>query len=290
MGILKDKLAEQLVLRGFAEHTQIAYLRAVKNFIIYTKVPPMRLKMSHAQNYKLYLMKDLKRAPTTVNQYLAAIRFFYIYVLNKRWNDFDIPMVKHKRKLPTILSQDEMVQIFNATTNIKHKTMLMGLYSCGLRKSELSRLRYQDIDSERMLIHIRDSKGGKDRYVVLSEIFLWQLRKYWQETDDCKKYLLFPGGNPKTGGDPKKEFNPKSINEVLYTALRKAGIKKKVSVHALRHSYATHLLEEGVSMRYIQSLMGHSNITTTSVYTHVVDYRKANIGTPLESISDRLMK
>ena len=139
MGVLKDKLAQQLAFRGFAEHTQNAYLRAVQNFIIHTKIPPARLKMSHAQSYKLYLMRDLKRAPTTVNQYLAAIRFFYIYVLNKRWNDFDIPMVKHKRKLPTILSQDEIVKIFNATTNIKHKTMLMGLYSCGLRKSELSR-------------------------------------------------------------------------------------------------------------------------------------------------------
>jgi site-specific recombinase XerD len=219
-----------------------------------------------------------------VNQYLAAIRFFYIYVLKRKWNNFDIPSVKHKRKLPTILSQDEMVKIFNATTNIKHKTMLMGLYSCGLRKSELSRLRYQDIDSERMLIHVRDSKGGKDRYVILSDIFLSQLRKYWLETDDCKEHLLFPGGHPK------KEFNPKSINEILYNALKKAGIHKKASIHTLRHSYATHLLEEGVSMRYIQALLGHSNITTTSVYTHVVDYRKANIGNPLEAISKHLKR
>lgn len=284
MGALRDQYAEQLELRGFSEHTKVAYMKAVKNFILYTKVPPMRLKMSHAKDYKLYLMRDLKRAPTTVNQYLAAIRFFYIYVLKRKWNNFDIPMVKHKRKLPTILSQEEMIKIFNATTNIKHKTMLMGLYSCGLRKSELARLRYQDIDSERMLIHIRDSKGGKDRYVILSDIFLSQLRKYWMKTKDCKQYLLFPGGHSK------KEFNPKSINEVLYNALRKAGIKKKVSVHTLRHSYATHLLEEGVSMRYIQSLLGHSNITTTSVYTHVVDYRKANIGTPLESISKHLKR
>lgn len=284
MGVLRDRLAEQLELRGFAKNTQSAYLKAVQNFIIHTKVPPTRLKMRHAQDYKLYLMRERKRAPTTVNQYLAAIRFFYLHVLNKRWNDLDIPMVKHKRKLPIILSQDEIVKIFNATTNIKHKTMLMGLYSCGLRKSELTRLRYQDIDSERMLIHVRDSKGGKDRYVLLSEVFLWQLRKYWTETDDCKEYLLFPGG------DPKKEFNPKSVSEVLYNALNKAGIKKKVSVHSLRHSYATHLLEKGVNMRYIQTLMGHSSITSTSVYTHVIDYRKQNIGTPLEDISSRLRK
>jgi site-specific recombinase XerD len=135
-----------------------------------------------------------------------------------------------------------------------------------------------------MLIHVRDSKGGKDRYVILSDIFLSQLRKYWLETDDCKEHLLFPGGHPK------KEFNPKSINEILYNALKKAGIHKKASIHTLRHSYATHLLEEGVSMRYIQALLGHSNITTTSVYTHVVDYRKANIGNPLEAISKHLKR
>ncbi len=282
MGLLKDQLSNQLSMRGFSEHTKKAYVSAVRSFILHTKVPPAKLKMIHAQNYKLYLMKDLKRAPTTVNQYLAAIRFFYINVLNKRWNDLDIPSVKHKRKLPIILSQDEIVKIFNTTENIKHKTMLMGLYSCGLRKSELTRLRYQDIDSERMLIHIRDSKGGKDRYVILSEIFLAQLRKYWVETKDCKEFLLFPGGNPK------KEFNPKSVTEVLTNALKRAGIKKKVSIHSLRHSYATHLLEKGVSMRHIQTLLGHSNITTTSVYTHVIDYRKTEIGTPLEEISSRL--
>lgn len=282
MGMLKDKLESQLELWGFSKNTQLAYMKAVQNFIIHTKVSPARLKMSHAVDYKLYLMKDLKRAPTTVNQYLAAIRFFYLHVLNKKWADREIPMVKHKRKLPIILSQDEIVKVFNATENIKHKTMLMGLYSCGLRKSELTRLRYQDIDSERMLIHVRDSKGGKDRYVILSDIFLKQLRKYWMETDDCKQFLLFPGGHSK------KEFNPKSVNEILYNALKRAGIKKKVSIHSLRHSYATHLLERGVSMKYIQALMGHSNISTTSVYTHVIDFRKTNVGTPLEEISDQL--
>ena len=281
---LRKRLEDQIDLKGFSENTKRAYVKAVKSFIVFSKVPPTRLSMRHVEAYKIHLMKDLKRAPTTVNQYIAAIRFFFIYVLNKRWSEQQITAVKHKRKLPVILSQEEIVTLFNSVHNIKHKTMLMGLYSCGLRKSELMRLRFQDIDSERMLIHVRDSKGGKDRYAILSEVFLWQLRKYWVETPDNKEFLLFPGGSPT------KQFNPKSVNEILYNALKKANIKKKVSIHSLRHSYATHLLEKGVNLRYIQTLMGHSCITTTSVYTHVMDFRKKEIGSPLEDISHLLVK
>jgi integrase/recombinase XerD len=284
MGLLKDRLVEQIELSGFSSNTKIAYVNAVEKFIIFSKVPPMKLTTKHAVDYKLHLMRDLKRAPNTVNQYIAAIRFFYKYVLKKRWNDADIPSVKSRRKLPIILSQDEIVDIFNSIENIKHKTMLMGLYSCGLRKSEIIKLEARDIDSKRMLIHIRSSKGNKDRYVILPELFLSQLRKYWVETKDIKTHLLFPGGSPT------KPFNPKSVNEVLYNALKKAGIKKKVSVHSLRHSYATHLLEKGTNLRYIQTLLGHSSITSTSLYTHVIDYRKTNIGSPIEDISERLRK
>ncbi len=284
MGMLKDRLLEELDLKGFADNTKIAYVGAVKAFIHYSKTPPVRLSIKHVHEYKLHLIRRLKRTPATINQHIAAIRFFFIYVLKKRWNDRDIPSIKMRRKLPLILSQDEIVLIFNSVTNIKHRTMLMGLYSCGLRKSELTRLKYQDIDSQRMLIHIRDSKGGKDRYVILSDVFLSQLRKYWLENEEDKSFLLFPGGGPH------KVFNPKSVNEILEKALVKAGINKKVSVHSLRHSYATHLLESGVDLRHIQTLMGHDSITTTSIYTHVIDYRKKNIGTPLDSISSRISR
>lgn len=280
---LREQFTNQIKLKGLSKNTEIAYVNAVKAFIAFSKVPPAKLTMKHAEVYKIHLLKDLKRAPVTVNQYMAALKFFFERVLNKRWTDQKISRVKTKRKLPVILSQEEIVSLFNSVTNIKHKTMLMGLYSCGLRKSELTRLRYQDIDSERMLIHVRNSKGGKDRYVVLSEVFLSQLRKYWMETPDNKSYLLFPGGNPT------KEFNPKSVNEILYSALKKANIKKKVSIHSLRHSYATHLLEKGVDLRYIQVLLGHSSITTTSVYTHVMDLRKKDIKSPIEDISRMLV-
>lgn len=282
MGHLKDKLILEITLKGYSINTEKAYVSAVSKFIMYSKVPPIKLTIEHAKKYKLHLIKGLKRSPNTVNLNIAAIRFFFIRVLKKQWNDSDIPAIKHGRKLPIILSQEEIIRMFSAIKNIKHKTMLMGIYSCGLRKGELIRLSPRDIDSDRMTIHIRDSKNKKDRYVVLSKIFLKQLRKYWLEVDCSKKVYLFPGGNKD------QTYNPRTINEILEKALRDADIVKKISIHSLRHSYATHMLENGTNLRFIQILLGHSCITTTAIYTHLVDYRKANVQTPLEFISKDL--
>jgi integrase/recombinase XerD len=279
MGYLKDQLVDEIKSQGFSINTERAYTRAVGSLILFSKVSPHQLTINHVKKYKLHLIKELKRSPNTVNQYVAAIKFFFINVLKKNWNDSEIPAMKHSRKLPLILSQEEVLKILKAIKNYKHKVMLMGVYSCGLRIGELARLTSKDIDSQRMMIHIRESKNKKDRYVILSEIFLEHLRRYWKEDKASKNVYLFPGGNKD------KPYNPSTINKILKKALRDSKITKKVSIHSLRHSYATHMLENGTSLRYIQILLGHSCISTTSIYTHLVDYRKSNIKTPLEFLN-----
>lgn len=279
MGQLKDRLIEEIKLLGFSENTEVAYVSAVSKFIVFSRVPTQKLTLEHVKKYKLHMIKNLKRTPATINQHTAAIRFFFINVLNRPWDNNKVPSIKRTITLPDILSQEEITKMFNTVKNVKHKTMLMGIYSCGLRKGELIRLSPKDIDSSRMMIHIRKSKGKKDRFVILSPLFLKELKKYWLSDKSSKNTYLFPGGNKN------KPYNPKTINEILEKALRDSHIKKKINVHSLRHSYATHMLENGTSLRYIQILMGHSDISSTSIYTHLVDYRKVNIQTPLEMMS-----
>ncbi|MCB9059983.1 MAG: tyrosine-type recombinase/integrase [Halobacteriovoraceae bacterium] len=199
-----------------------------------------------------------------------------------KWDARKIPLVKVNQKLPLILSLNEMVQLLNSIKNLKHQTLLMGVYSCGLRRSEIIKLKAEDIDSERMLIHIRESKHKKDRYVILSEHYLLQLRKYWKDEKSCKKYWLFPGLRPQN------QYSPASISKMLDKYLIKANISKKVTLHSLRHSWATHMLEAGTNLRYIQVLLGHSSLNTTAIYTHLVDFRNVAIKSPLDSVREQL--
>ena len=205
---------------------------------------------------------------------MNAIRFLYIDLYKLPFIIGSIPRPKKARKLPDILSAEEVIQILNSVENLKHQTVLMLIYSGGLRIGEAVRIKITDIDSKRKLIHIRNAKGKKDRYTLLSEFILEKLRLYYKEYKP--KVFLFEGGNGRV------HLAERSVQNVFQRAVKTAGINKKITVHTLRHSFATHLLENGTDLRYIQELLGHSSSKTTEIYTHVSKKSIANIVNPLD--------
>lgn len=283
MGKLKDTLIEEVKLRGYSERTQEVYVSAVEKFIIYSKIKPSELTLDHVRKYKLHQI-DSKLKPRTINQQISAIKFFFVLVLKKQWDNYQFRSIKVPRKLPVILSKKEIVTFLNSADDIAHKTIFMTMYSCGLRRYEVAKLKAEDIDSKRMLLNIRDSKGNKDRNVILSEHLLDQLRFYWKEDSKDKKRWLFPSTTPD------KHYNPSSFNRIFKNILKKTSITKNVSCHSLRHSWATHMLEEEVNLRYLQVLLGHSNISSTAIYTHLIDFRKVKVKSPLDLIANEIKK
>lgn len=227
------------------------------------------------RKYLLLLLDKQGRSSGYANQALSAIKFLYNEVLGKERITFNISRPKNGRKLPDVLSEEEIAEILNALKNYKHRAILNLVYSAGLRVGEVVSLRVEDIDSERMLVRVKQGKAKKDRYTLLSEAALKELRRY------SKKYRieegwLFPGG--KKGS----HLTERSVQRVFKRACRKAGIKKEVGIHSLRHSFATHLLERGTDLRYIQKLLGHKNLKTTERYTHVSKKNLENIQSPLD--------
>jgi len=211
-----------------------------------------------------------------VNQALSALKFFFKDVVKNFNMVVEIPRPKKENKLPDVLSKEEVMLLLNVPTNLKHKALLFLTYSAGLRVSEVVRLRPEDIDSTRMLIHIRQAKGRKDRYTLLAQTALKELRRYFAAYKPEK--WLFPGD------DEEKHLTERTVQRVFENACKKSGIKKDVSVHALRHSFATHLLESGTDLRYIQELLGHKSSRTTEVYTHVSQKSIGAIQSPLDRI------
>jgi site-specific recombinase XerD len=208
---------------------------------------------------------------TTVN----AIKLYFEHVEKRQREFYDLPRPKKPQKLPSILAEEEMVALIHKTHNLKHRALLMASYSAGLRVSELVGLKIGDIDSKRMMIHIRRAKGKKDRMVHLSKVLLTTLRDYFK--------VYKPKGH-LFGGEEGKSYSERSAQMVLAEAKRKAGIKKKGSIHMLRHSYATHLLEAGTDIRYIQAFLGHSSLKTTMIYTHVSQLKVESIQIPLDKL------
>jgi integrase/recombinase XerD len=222
-----------------------------------------------------YLTKKISKqvSDSQLNQVINSIKFYYEIVLGMPNRFYHIERPKKKDKLPVVLSKEEVKAIINSTTNLKHYCILSVIYSGGLRISELLNLKLADIDSSRMMIRIEDSKGGKDRYTLLSESLLKKLRAYYKEYKP-KNYLI----EGRDGG----QYSKTSIGKILKRACEKANIKKKVITHTLRHSFATHLLEQGTDLRSIQTLLGHYSIATTEIYTHVANNTMKNIKNPLD--------
>jgi integrase/recombinase XerD len=273
-----EKLWEQMQgdmeLRGFSKPTQQTYLREVRKFEEHFKKPAEELGEKEIKEYLLHAVRDRKIAQSTLKQYYSGLRFLYKTTLQREWVVDKIPYPKQTTKLPVILDKKEVQSLLSATENIKHKAILMLTYSAGLRVSETAHLAVSDIDSTRMLIHVRQGKGGRDRYSVLSRVALESLRQYWKEYRPAS--WLFPGQ------EADKPISHSSIQMMFTSAKKKAGITKPVSIHSLRHSFATHLLEAGTDLHHIQLLLGHASPKTTTIYLHVSKHNLSQIASPLD--------
>lgn len=278
MGQFRDRYERDLQIRGYSSNTVKQYVYCVRNLVKYFNQPPDELTIEDINNFQLHLTKERKVAWATFNVYVVAIRHFFLITLKRDWKIAFIPYQKTGRKLPEIFSAAELSALFKSVSNIKHLTILMAIYSAGLRVSEAVHLRVSDIDSRRMVIRVNQGKGLKDRYVPLSEALLPFLRQYWK-IDRPTDWLF-------QGQDPKKPLTQESVGLVFRKAKKAAGITKKVTVHSLRHSFASHLMEKGVDIRTIQQLLGHRSLSSTMIYTHVAKNYVNRAGSPLDGVDE----
>ena len=259
---LRRRMLEDLQLAGFAPRTQKSYVDAVQRLARHYNRSPALLAEDEVRRFFLHLINERKSARSTITIYLCGIKFFYETTLKRTWNIFGLVRPRRVKKLPVVLSVNEVRTIIASIRKPVLQMALTIIYSCGLRVSEAARLRVEDIDGGRHLLWVRDSKGGKDRSVPLSEPTLIHLRKFWRQTRT--KVWLFPG-------QEEEHIKIVTVQNAFKAALLESGINKKASVHSLRHSFATHLLECGVDIRIIQKILGHGSITTTCIYTHLTD-------------------
>lgn len=270
-----DRVREELRLRNYSYKTIKSYLSCLRTFVNYFKPEhPRNISNEDIREYLIYLMDIKKWQASTVNQMFNALRFLYIELYKMPFIIGSIPRPKKEKKLPDVLSQEEILKIFSQVENLKHKTLLMLIYSAGLRVGESVRLKVKDIDSRIKMIHLRDTKGKKDRFTLLSDTVLEMLRNYYKQYKP-KEYLF-------EGQGERMHLSERSVQAVFQRAVKAAGIRKPITVHGLRHSFATHLLESGVDLRYIQELLGHSSSKTTEIYTHVSKKSLGKILNPLD--------
>ena len=277
---LRTMMLEELQRRHYSEGTTRRYIRNVEAFARHFHCRPDRLGPQHIREYQAHLFTRRKLSPGSVTNHLCALRFFYIQTLKKAWSIADTPYPKKTHRLPTILSQEEVAQLIDAARNPFHRTVLMTLYATGLRNAELTRLKVNDIDSRRMVIHVQGGKGRQDRDVMLSPILLDELRAHWQRLRR-KSIWLFPGNRWHSADRP---IDTKTPRLACQHAARRAGIKKKVYPHVLRHCFATHLLEAGADLHTIQILLGHHHLKETTVYLHLSQRHLNATASPLDSL------
>jgi len=279
---LRKIMLEELQRRNYAQTTIDCYIRAVEHFSKYFRRSPDQLGPEHIREYQAALFKKWKLAPNTVNQRLAALRFFYIQTLKRAWSVAETPYPKKVVKLPMILSQEEVARLINSALTPFHRIVLMTLYATGMRRAELARLKISDIDSNRMVIHIKGGKGRQDRDVMLSPRLLDALREYWRGLKRKPSQWLFPGGSNHIANHP---ITPKVVYHACCQAARRAGLQeKKVHPHTLRHCFATHLLEAGADLRTIQLLLGHHDLEETTIYLHLSKRHLSATASPLDSL------
>jgi integrase/recombinase XerD len=266
---LRKRMIECLQLRGLSERTQEAYVRAVRQLAEHYHKAPDLITEEELREYFLHLInvKHYSRNTTTIA--LCGIRFFFEQTLNRNWTLFNIVRPAPEHKLPVILTLGEVREILNRVRLLRYRVCLSTIYSCGLRLQEGIRLAVSDIDSARMMIHVRHGKGNKDRYVPLPQRTLGLLRDYW--VTHRNPALIFPaeGREHVNLSKATEPMSKCSVQDAFRAALKQSGSNKLASVHTLRHSWATHLLEAGVNLRLIQEYLGHSSPATTSVYTHL---------------------
>jgi len=279
MSTLRQQMTDAMVLRGFAERTQETYLACVSHLAKHTGRSPDTLDTAAIQAYLLHLITERKLAYASVNQAACAIRFLFAVVLGHREIAFDIPMAKVPKRLPQILTREEVSRLLAHARDIRARALLTTTYAAGLRLSEVCHLQLSDIESspERMCLKVRQGKGGKDRYTLLSPRLLETLRLYWRVSRP--RHWLFPNG---TGHGP---FYDKTAQRIYHAARQAAGIPLGGGIHSLRHAFATHLLEQKVDIRLIQVLLGHKKLETTALYAQVATDILREVVSPLEKLN-----
>ena len=277
---LFQRLHDELVRRHYATTTRESYLRIVRAFHRHVGGRLDRVGPDDLRRYQVYLLDERKLAVGTVVAEIAALRFFFLRVLRRRNMKEDLPYPKRRKRLPVVLSPEEVQRLIAGAKNLYHRTLLLTLYGAGLRRSEVAHLKVRDIDSQRMLLRVDQGKGGRDREVPLSPTLLAGLREYyrWMRPET----YLFPG--TQQGWRADRPITTKPIWEAVRLAAQRAQIDKRVTPHTLRHSYATHLLEAGADLRTIQLLLGHADISHTTVYLHLSRRHLQAAPNPLEQL------
>lgn len=277
---LRQKMLEELRRRNYSHRTATTYVRIVREFAEHFHKAPDKLGPEHIRQFQAHLFQTKKLSPFTVSQHVSALRFLFVKTLRRHFLTEYIPFPKCPKRLPTVLSPEEVTRLINASPNLYHRTLLTTLYSTALRRAELCRLKVRDLDSQRMMIRIEQGKGRRDRYVPLSPKLLETLRVYWRWMKP--KTFLFPGTVKGVRADV-----PISPNMVWYAcrqAALAADIRKRLSPHSLRHSCASHLLEAGADLRTIQILLGHSRLEHTLVYLHLSHKHLQAVPNPLDAL------
>jgi integrase/recombinase XerD len=279
---LRQRMIEDMRMRKLAPKTQAAYIRSVRQFAHYLRRSPDTAAIEDLRNYQLHLV-DRGASAISLNAAITGLKFFFGITLDRGAMMAKMQHVFVPRKLPVVLSRDEVRCLIAACENLKHQTALSVAYGAGLRTSEVAGLKVTDVDSQRMVLRIQQGKGSKDRYAMLSPVMLERLRTWWRVARAQGKMLdggwLFPGLNPI---DP---LSPRQLNRAVHAAARAAGLDKRVSMHTLRHRFATHLQEQKEDIRVIQVLLGHKKLETTALYTQVATETLRQVISPLESRS-----
>ena len=274
MGALRKQMDGDLVVRGMSERTRESYLGSVAALAKYYARRPDRISETEVQRYLLHLIEERKLSWSSCNVAAQGLKFFYRITLKRTQTQFGIPTARQPQKLPEILAREEVARLIDSAANPKHRAILMTTYGAGLRLNEVCHLKVSDVDSARMTLRIEQGKGAKDRYTLLSPRLLGELRRYW--AGYRPKLWLFPS---KDGARP---IGDTMVHRLYHAAKARAGIHKVGGIHALRHAFATHLLEAGVDIHTIQRLMGHGHISSTLRYFHLANKHLANTPSPLE--------
>ena len=276
MTTLRQRMIDDMQARNLSPATQRNYIHYLYELAKYFMRSPDLLEPADIKKFQIYLLHERKLSAQSVNQCVSAMKFFFNTTLEKNWSDQKFPRVRPPQTLPEILSQKELARFFDNVRGLKHRTALMVCYGAGLRVSDVVKLTAADIDAERMTIRIQQGKGGKDRYALLSPKVLDVLR-FWQQRLPASATWLFPSGWGKG-----KHIGIGTLQKACRHAREQSGISKAITVHTLRHSFATHLLENGTDIRVIQVLLGHSRINTTAHYTRVSSVTMRNTTGPLD--------
>jgi len=280
MSALRQKMIEDMQLKGLAVRTQEAYVNAVLQLSRRFKKSPANIEEEELREYFLYLKNEKQVADSTFSIALCGIKFFYEQTLKKEWHTLQLVRPDRKKKLPVVLSMEEVKRVLDCVHRWQYQVCLHTIYACGLRLLEGTRLRVKEIDSDRKMIHVVQGKGSQDRYVPLPDHTLLLLRHHWLTHRNPD--WMFPS---PSGSTPMCETG---IQKAFRAALRESGVHKHASVHTLRHSYATHLLEAGVDLRIIQTYLGHASPTTTAIYTHLTSVTEAQVNQRINQIHAEL--